>query len=62
MCMLCTPVLTQMLIQGTMPLKAKSSSFLYGTNTPNQTMVHMHYIISVYYVVLLYNLSHEDDQ
>ena len=29
--MLCTPVLTQMLIQGTMPLKAKSSSFLYGT-------------------------------
>ena len=37
MCMLCTPVLTQMLIQGTMPLKAKSSSFLYGTNTPKQT-------------------------
>ena len=46
--MLCTPVLTQMLIQGTMPLKAKSSSFLYGTNPPNkQTNKHYHVEILV---------------
>ena len=47
MCMLCTPVLTQMLIQGTIPLKAMSSSFLYGTNPPNQTNDYIYCIVTV---------------